>query len=106
MTKLDEIAPDLIVLDESEELSNADSAAARRLDRYRLAHPVRITALWTREQCIAARRARGVSAADDREGCRRAARMYRECAVMRFYTGQPFETSYARAVRWDRRHAK
>jgi len=40
-TLLDEIAPDLIVLDESDELSNADSAAARRLDRYRLAHPSR-----------------------------------------------------------------
>ena len=38
---LEDLAPDLVMIDESDDLANSDSAAAARLDRYRLAHPSR-----------------------------------------------------------------
>lgn len=42
---LEEYAPDLIVIDESDDLANASSAAARRIDRYVRAHAVRVVAM-------------------------------------------------------------
>lgn len=44
---LDQIRPDLILIDEGDELANADSAAAKRIDRYILAHPEVIVVILT-----------------------------------------------------------
>lgn len=44
-TLLDAYAPDLLVLDEADDLSNARSAAARRIDRYVRTHDVRVVAM-------------------------------------------------------------
>jgi len=38
---LERLSPDLIMIDEADDLANSGSAAAARLDRYRLAHPSR-----------------------------------------------------------------
>jgi hypothetical protein len=43
---LDDLAPDLVMIDESDDLANSDSAAAARLDRYRLAHPSRADVVY------------------------------------------------------------
>jgi hypothetical protein len=42
---LDDYAPDLIIIDESDDLSNAQSSASRRLDRYVRAHNPRVVAM-------------------------------------------------------------
>ena len=62
---------------------------------------MKVTVLQTAEDCIAERRSRGVTAADDVRGSLRAWRLYEKLSP-RAYPGGRFEAGLARLAAWER----